>query len=474
MKRLLLLLLLTCILWACNSKPQPEAAVLIPCQDVYTIAAEGGSLYLAFVTNQDYLIQTQDDWLSWAPDSKSVAKETAVLIVQENLSGAERQAQVTIVTPEAKETVTVVQAAYAEPDPQEEPVLEFILGNGYAGTSVNVAVFRAASIVSDGNRQFASWYDASGVINIARRKINPDGPWETLATTLKGAVADAHNIISLGLDGDGYLHVSWNQHGTRLRYARSKTPYEVDFEVLDEMIDASAEKNVTYPEFRRFSNGDLLFAYRDGVSGSGNLVLNRYAIATRKWSRVQDNLLSGEGSRNAYWQMYMDAADVIYLSWVWRETGDVATNHDLCYAVSRDGGVSWQRSNGTRYTLPITVDNAEVAWPVPQKSEMINQTSMTADAAGHPYIATYWRSQGESVPQYRLVYLDGSAWRCVQVGERISSFSLSGIGTKAIPMSRPQIVSDGRRTMMIFRDIDRGRRVSLAYSEDLATWQVRD
>ena len=38
------------------------------------------------------------------------------------------------------------------------------------------------------------------------------------------------------------------------------------------------EDDVTYPEFYRMPDGDLLFAYRSGASGRGNLVLNRYDL----------------------------------------------------------------------------------------------------------------------------------------------------------------------------------------------------
>ena len=36
----------------------------------------------------------------------------------------------------------------------------------------------------------------------------------------------------------------------------------------------------------------------------------------------------------------------------------------------------------------------------PQNCELINQTSMSADAEGNPYIATYWRDPDSNVPQY--------------------------------------------------------------------------
>ena len=353
-------------------------------------------------------------------------------------------------------------------------VREFRLGEGYAATSVNAAVFRAASVTSDSQYQFAAWYAPDGTVMVARRELAPESGWVVQATDLTGNCADAHNVISLGLDGAGHLHVSWAQHGVPLRYARSRTPYRTDFEVIAQMVDADLERHVTYPEFRRFSDGDLLFAYRDGSSGNGDLVLNRYDVQQGRWERIQSKLIDGQRQRNAYWQMYMDAQDVIHLSWVWRETWNVETNHDLCYAASRDGGRTWQRSDGTPYALPITLETAEVAWEVPQGSELINQTSMTADPQGHPCIATYWRAQGDSIPQYRLVRHDGRAWSAAQVGTRRTPFSLSGGGTKSIPISRPQIVTDGKRTMLIYRDEERGSRVSLAQSRGLRRWRVRD
>ena len=353
-------------------------------------------------------------------------------------------------------------------------VREFRLGEGYAATSVNAAVFRAASVTSDSQYQFAAWYAPDGTVMVARRELAPESGWVVQATDLTGNCADAHNVISLGLDGAGHLHVSWAQHGVPLRYARSRTPYRTDFEVIAQMVDADLERHVTYPEFRRFSDGDLLFAYRDGSSGNGDLVLNRYDVQQGRWERIQSKLIDGQRQRNAYWQMYMDAQDVIHLSWVWRETWNVETNHDLCYAASRDGGRTWQRSDGTPYALPITLETAEVAWEIPQGSELINQTSMTADPQGHPCIATYWRAQGDSIPQYRLVRHDGRAWSAAQVGTRRTPFSLSGGGTKSIPISRPQIVTDGKRTMLIYRDEERGSRVSFAQSRGLRRWRVRD
>ena len=73
------------------------------------------------------------------------------------------------------------------------------------------------------------------------------------------------------------------------------------------------EEDVTYPEFHLLADGGLLFVYRSGASGRGNMVMNRYDVKSRKWERVQDVLVDGENKRNAYWQLYVDQSGTIHL-----------------------------------------------------------------------------------------------------------------------------------------------------------------
>lgn len=347
------------------------------------------------------------------------------------------------------------------------------IGEGYSATSVNTAVFRANSLATHGDTQYASYYDPEGYLTLASRKLGTDD-WTVKRTRYKGKVTDGHNVISMAVDGNGVLHVAFDHHGHPLRYARGVAPGSLELGEKEQMV-GSGEDDVTYPEFHTLPSGDLLFVYRSGASGRGNMVMNRYDVASGKWSRVHDILIDGEGKRNAYWQMCTDSKGTIHLSWVWRETWLVETNHDMCYARSTDGGKTWQRSDGTAYRLPITMATAEIAWPIPQKSELINQTSMTTDPDGRPLIATYWREQGDSIPQYRLVSHDGKGWHMETVGRRTMPFSLAGGGTKMIPIARPRVVSDGKKLIYIFRDVERGSRVSAATRKyGKKEWKVTD
>lgn len=352
------------------------------------------------------------------------------------------------------------------------------VGQGWAGNSVNAVVFRKNSISSWKGNQFIAYYDQQKNVVLAKRKLGGK-LWTFRRTQYQGNAADAHRSISLIVDGDGYLHISWDHHGNALNYAVSTAPGSLELGPKSGMTGIK-EGNVTYPEFYTLASGNLLFLYRDGSSGNGNLMLNRYDLKIKKWTQVQDGFIDGEGKRNAYWQMAVDVKGVIHVSWVWRESPDVASNHDMCYAQSKDGGKTWEKSTGEKYNLPITVSSAEYAARIPQKSELINQTSMYADAEGHPFIATYWREAGETVPQYHVIYKQDNEWKTVNLSFRKTPFSLSGVGTKSIPVSRPQILAwkqGGKQSLaLIFRDQERGEKASVAINNDLREnkWTVKD
>jgi hypothetical protein len=349
-----------------------------------------------------------------------------------------------------------------------------VVGDGWANNSVNAVVFRKNSLVTHGDTQYVAYYDAQRYLVLGQRKLGST-QWTLRRSAWQGNAADAHNAISIMVDGAGYLHVSWDHHNNPLRYARSVAPGSLELGPKLAMVGAD-EAEVSYPEFHRLPDGNLLFFYRLGGSGRGDLIINRYDVGRQRWTRLHTNLITGEGQRNAYWQAFLDQRGTLHLSWVWRESPDVASNHDMAYARSRDGGVTWERSDGTPYTLPISAASAEYALRIPQNSELINQTSMAADQDGHPYIASYWRDAGSAVPQYHVIYHDGAAWQVRSLGFRHTPFSLSGQGTKRIPIARPQIMVGTAGALLVFRDEERGSKVSLARSGDISRgqWQVRD
>jgi hypothetical protein len=354
-----------------------------------------------------------------------------------------------------------------DPEPKKEAKITTNLvpvGLGWAKNSVNATVFREASVTSHEDTQYVGYYNPEGEMVLAKRQ-HDSTEWTTHNTGIKANTSDAHNGISIAVDGSGLLHVSWDHHGHPLRYATGVKPGSLELTEKKPM-NGEKEGNVTYPQFFTMAEGGLIFFYRDGSSGNGNLVLKRYNLKSETWQTVQSNLIDGEGQRNAYWQACVDDDGAIHLSWVWRETGDVATNHDMCYAVSRDGGKSWERSDGTPYKGSINEGNAEVVSRIPQNSELINQTSMAVDAEGRPIIASYWRPDGAAAPQVMVITLTDDGWETEQASRRNLDFTLRGFGTRGPPMSRPQVVLGEGGPLVVYRDEEFDTRVVLLSKRD--------
>ena len=267
-----------------------------------------------------------------------------------------------------------------------------------------------------------------------------------------------------------------------MHYTVSTSPWSLELGEL-RSVTGQYEKSVSYPQFFTLSNGDMFLLYRDGESGYGNAVLDRYDVSTKTWSLVDASLIDGkQAGLSPYWQAALDSQDRLHISWVWRSNADVSTNHDIMYARSTDAtGATWECSDGTDYPDAITAQNAEVVARIPEGSVLINQTSMTVDESDNPFIVSYWADSTDktSPVQYHVLYhLDG-IWHELDTGIRTTRFELSGGGTRSIPIARPQIVVSGNGSEaivhLLIRDAERGSVASIATSRvSENAWRICD
>src|SRR5262249_45179187 len=128
---------------------------------------------------------------------------------------------------------------------------------------------------------------------------NVGAPTWSLFTTQFTAdnINDDHDVSSIAIDGDGILHMSWGMHDNSFLYTKStasvlnSNPISL---IGGNTGNAGALNNmtglyntsVTYPAFYNLPDGDLLFLYRNGASGSGDYRLRRYDTATDTWSEL--------------------------------------------------------------------------------------------------------------------------------------------------------------------------------------------
>lgn len=260
-----------------------------------------------------------------------------------------------------------------------------------------------------------AYYDANRQLTVARRP--RDGSYWTYHRLDSWTGWDSHNAIAMAVDAHGDVHVVANMHNDPLVYYRSRDGDDVrTLERVPAMADPALERRMTYPVFLRDGEGRLIFKYRDGGSGNGNEIYSRYDPASRSWHRLlAAPLVDGEGQRNAYFVGPVLGPDGwFHLAWVWRDTPDAATNHDLSYARSRDL-VSWQRSDGTALSLPIRLADAEVIDPVLVRGGMINNNTVPGFDQHGRVLVTYHKFAEDGRTQIFVARREANGWRSVQV-----------------------------------------------------------
>jgi hypothetical protein len=277
------------------------------------------------------------------------------------------------------------------------------------------------SLLNHSKRQFVAFYDEQHRITVGSRCLDseawtffkPEGPW-LARRNRKGSVVgfDSHNYLTMAVDSMGHLHLSGNMHSDPLIYFRTTKPLEITSLVFVGRMTGVDEGAVTYPRFFRGPGEQFLFRYRDGGSGNGSDYYNLYDPKTRRWSRlVSQSVLDGEGKRNAYAQLpLLGPDDRWHMIYMWRDTWDCETNHDLCYACSSDM-IHWERSDGTPTALPITLATGEIVDPSPIHGGLINMSQEIGFDHSHRPVLTYHRYDENGFSQAYAARREEGRWR---------------------------------------------------------------
>lgn len=284
------------------------------------------------------------------------------------------------------------------------------------------------SLVRDGERQFVAYYDAERRMTIAQR--DGEGCAWTYQILPETVGWDSHNSIAMAIDDAGQLHVAGNMHVHPLKYFRTRQPGDITtLERIPAMV-GTEEAKVTYPVFLRGPAGEFLFTYRDGSSGNGAQLFNRYDAVTATWSRYLDSpLFDGEGLRNAYFHGPKPGPDGFYhLAWVWRESSDCSTNNTVSYARSRDLR-HWETASGEAVTLPMRRETRLTVDPVPEQGGVMNTSiAIGFDDQGRA-VVSYHKFDAAGITQaYNARWEDG-AWHIHQASAWDYRWAPSGGGS---------------------------------------------
>lgn len=261
-----------------------------------------------------------------------------------------------------------------------------------------------------GRHQFVGYYDANRQLTVAQR--TGRSPWNFYKVdSWQGW--DSHNYIRMALDEEGHLHVMANMHADRLEYFRMRHPYLVrSLERVSTLGEPEIETRMTYPIFTYDDQGKLVFKYRSGGSGNGLDFYKKYDVSTKSWSSLHGGpLLDGEGLMNAYpSQPALGPDGNFHMIWVWRDTPDAATNHDISYARSRDLA-TWEDSNGKPFKLPLTLGNSEIVDPIPAFGGTLNGANRLAFDSENRPVLSYFKFDENGDTQVFVARKDGEGWK---------------------------------------------------------------
>ncbi len=324
-------------------------------------------------------------------------------------------------------------------------------------------------LLTAGDRQHVAYYDAQRRMTVASRRLDSD---EWTYTRLPSKVGwDSHNYIRMTLDDDGHIHLSGNMHCVPLIYFRTTRPGDASSLVRVVTMVGPEENRCTYPAFLRGPKNELIFHYRTGGSGRGNEIYNVYDLKTRTWRRLLDKpLTDGRGKMNAYMHGPLKGPDGRYhLAWVWRDTPDCATNHDLSYARSPDLR-NRETIDGKPVQLPITIDDKRlIVDPVPPGGGIINGCVKIGFDAKNQVILTYHKFDAAGKTQAFAARFTGGEWLSCQISDWDYRWGFKGGGAigRDITLGVPSDIGHGRMQLS-FRHKTHGTGSFVFDAESLA------
>jgi hypothetical protein len=299
---------------------------------------------------------------------------------------------------------------------------------GYGDEITNNMVLRTCNPITDlaNGIQYVAFHKqlpatSAGQLVLAKRTYSAGawGSWSVTTTPITPTTAyDGHNYFSMATDGSGRLHLAGDMHGVSMRYWHGATPGDVSITawVTPPIASGSTlETSVTYPMFRKRNNGDLLFFFRDGGSGNGNLVMYYFTNATATWSIVHSVLVDGETDGQSFYPEvieYDPISDRVFVAGNWRRTTDVSTNHDLFFffLLGSENFANAYQVDGTVQTLPVQIANAGYVDSIAENTGLANVGSLTFDPETLAPTCWTFTDPGDGFSQFVAYQWSGSAW----------------------------------------------------------------
>ena len=305
--------------------------------------------------------------------------------------------------------------------------------SGNFSTTINGSPFQQEALLTHKGYQYTTWYNNGSDnqnIFVGRRRVGASS-WESIDTghnlengdgtaSSAGRRWDSHNVISMGISGDGKIHLAYDHHVDRLRYLTTNPGIATasggqwNQAIFNNQrsslnVGGTSVPRVTYPRFTSVGD-DLVLTYRDFGSGSGDVLLSEYSSQNGQWSETRvvnrgrntrqvydDANNNPSNQRNAYHNgFHADETGRLHTTWTWRE-GTQDGNRDIHYAYSDNRGVTWRNSAGQTIgseQFPISSDSPGTAIAeLDRRQSILNQQGQVVDKDGGVHALIFHRRQ---------------------------------------------------------------------------------
>ena len=195
--------------------------------------------------------------------------------------------------------------------------------------------------------QFVVYYDADRHMSMAWRKL-AEAKFQMVRLS-SDLGWDSHNFVTMALDRDGYIHVSGNMHAEPLVYFRSDKPYDPTSIKPVHRMTGDDEGACDLPAISTGTpRGDSSICIATAVAatdGGSSTSTTRRPARGRACSIRRCSTARGR-AMNAYPGSIVRGPDgLFHIVWMWRNTPDCRSNHDISYVRSRDMK-HWETAGG--------------------------------------------------------------------------------------------------------------------------------
>jgi len=345
-------------------------------------------------------------------------------------------------------TVTPIYAGEypVSPDWRVKKIIE--LGDAFADSTINVSVYRQAAILPIGTDFLTAFYGASGYVWL--RRFNPEGKIvgsiKVLPRIEDRLLSDGHSVVSIGISGDGFIHLTYGAHAT--------PSFQAKIPILDTRKTATLRAQlwsdlITYPQYYRIRESLTLF-YRVDTSW----FRRSWDESKAKWS-LPRIVLDGTGTNSVYMDQLGVRDNHIFMSWVYRmprKNREKVVNKGIYIASSYDAGKSWKDVLGKDLQLPIKMGAASRGINISMDARLMNQNSSWIASNGNAYLAYQSRDSNGIAQIFLAAMKPGNNKICTTtVSQNKVPYDLFGMGTLLLPLSRAEVATSETKIHVIYR-----------------------